>query len=137
MQKAFIFLEWAAPMALRYGMSMVILWFSFQQFLHNGEWTAYVPDSAVSLSHLSASTLVFFNAAFELIFGVMLAFGWMTRISALLLALHLFDIMYVVGYGQIGVRDFGLAVGTLVVFMQGPDVLCVDDRVDRSERADQ
>ena len=29
--------------------------------------------------------------------------------------------MYVVGYGEIGVRDFGLALATLVVSMNGPD----------------
>jgi len=106
-------------------MVAVILWFSLQQFLHNDQYTAYVPDSVVALSHMSATILVFFNAVFELVFGILLAFGWQTRIVSLLLALHLFDIMYVVGYGQIGTRDFGLAVATFVVFMYGPDVLCV------------
>ena len=59
----------------------------------------------------------------EGVLGLMLLFGWQTRIVALLLALHLFDIMYVVGYGEIGVRDFGLAVATLVVAMNGYDPL--------------
>ena len=114
-----------APAVLRLGMVAVILWFSLQQFLHNDQYTAYVPDLVVALSHLSAGMLVFFNAVFELVFGILLAFGWQTRIVSLLLALHLFDIMYTVGYGQIGTRDFGLAIATLVVFMNGPDVLCI------------
>ena len=114
-----------APSVLRSGMVAVILWFSLQQFLHNNLYTAYVPDSIVSLSHLSATILVFFNAVFELVFGVLLAFGWQTRVVSLLLALHLFDIMYTVGYGQIGTRDFGLAVATFVIFMNGPDALCI------------
>ncbi|MDR3557968.1 MAG: DoxX family protein [Candidatus Pacebacteria bacterium] len=114
-----------APSVLRYGMVAVILWFSLQQFLHNSLYTAYVPDSIVALTHLGAGTLVFFNAAFELVFGVALAFGWQTRIVSLLLALHLFDIMYTVGYGEIGTRDFGLAIATFVVFMNGPDMLCI------------
>ena len=62
------------------------------------------------------------------IFGLLLLFGWQTRIVALLLALHLFDIMWTVGYGEIGVRDFGLAMGTLVVFMNGPDLFCVQEK---------
>ena len=33
--------------------------------------------------------------------------------------------MYIVGYGEIGVRDFGLAMATLVVFMNGSDFLSV------------
>jgi len=128
-------MEKYASSVLRYGMSAVILWFSFQQFADPQTWTAYVPDSAVSLSHLSASTLVYFNAAFELVFGLMLVFGWQTRIAALLLALHLFDIMYVVGYGEIGVRDFGLAVATLVVCMNGPDILCIQQKRYRPDMA--
>lgn len=106
-------------------MAAVILWFSLQQLMHNHQWIAYIPDYIVAVSHISARMLVLFNALFELVFGIMLLFGWQTRIAALLLALHLFDIMFVVGYGEIGVRDFGLAFATLVVFMNGPDILCV------------
>jgi uncharacterized membrane protein YphA (DoxX/SURF4 family) len=124
MHKFTSFLQSSAPIVLRLGMSIVILWFSVQQFLHTKVWTAYVPDSAVAITHLSAVTLVYINAFFELVLGGMLIFGWHTRIVALLLALHLFDIMWVVGYGEIGVRDFGLAVATLVVSMNGPDIFC-------------
>ncbi len=123
-----VFMETYAASVLRYAMSAVILWFSIQQFLHNSTWTAYIPDSIVSMTHLSASVLVFFNACFELVFGLALVFGWQTRIVALLLALHLFDIMWVVGYGEIGVRDFGLAFGTIVVFMNGSDILCISPK---------
>jgi len=125
MNKIISFFEKIAPMVLRYAMSFVILWFSFQQFMNASAWTAYVPDSAVAMSHLSALNLVYFNALFELVFGICLTFGWYTRVSALLLALHLLDIMYVVGYGEIGIRDFGLAMGTLVIAMNGPDALCL------------
>jgi len=128
MRKLFILVELYAPSVLRYGMTVVILWFSLQQFLNAGQWTAYVPDSIVSISHMNAVTLVYFNALFELVFGLMLLIGWQTRISALLLSLHLFDIMWVVGYGEIGVRDFGLAVATLVIFMNGTDVLCIQQK---------
>ena len=123
MQKLNFYLELYAPSVLRIGMAVVILWFSTQQFAHPTDWTAYVPDAAVSLTHLSATALVHVNATFELVFGMLLLFGYQVRLSALLLALHLFDIMYVVGYGEIGVRDFGLAVATLAVFMNGPDIL--------------
>lgn len=115
--------KYSAPL-LRLSLAAVVLWFGIQQLLHAANWTAYVPDSAVALSHLSAVTLVYLNGTFELIFGIALLFGFQTRIAALLLSLHLFDIMYVVGYGEIGVRDFGLAAGLLAVFMHGPDILC-------------
>lgn len=128
MQRVIKFIEFYAPSVLRYGMVAVILWFSLAQFFNAREWTAYVPDSIVSMTGLSAITLVYFNAIFEMVFGVLLAFGWQTRIVALLLAAHLFDIMYVVGYGEIGARDFGLAIATLVVSMNGTDILCIQQK---------
>ena len=119
-------LEKLAPAVLRYGMVAVILWFSIQQFINTQSWTAYVPDSVVSMSGMSATTFVYINAVFELVFGLLLLIGWQTRLAAFLLGAHLLDIMWVVGYGEIGVRDFGLAIATLVVFMQGADFLCLD-----------
>jgi uncharacterized membrane protein YphA (DoxX/SURF4 family) len=115
-----------APIVVRYGMSIVILWFALQQFLHPATWVAYVPDGAVSITHMSAMTLVYLNALFEATFGTLLLLGWYTRIVALLLALHLFDIMWIVGYGEIGVRDFGLAIATFSVFLSGHDRFCLD-----------
>ena len=135
MNKIIKTLEQCAPVVLRYGMTAVILWFGFQQFLHTDAWTAYVPDSVVSMTGMTATTFVYINATFEVVFGFMLLFGWQTRLSALLLGLHLLDIMWVVGYGEIGVRDFGLAIGTLVVFMNGPDMLCRDDK--RTQSVDE
>lgn len=128
MQRLTSLLKQYAPSVLRLGMVAVILWFSLQQFMHADVWTAYVPDSMTALTHLGATTLVYFNAVFELVFGILLVVGWQTRIVALLLSLHLFDIMWVVGYGEIGVRDFGLAIATLAVCMHGPDVLCAEQK---------
>ena len=121
MEKLFSLYSRLGPVVLRYSMAAVILWFGIQQFLHTETWTAYVPDSATALTHLSATTLVYINGTFEVLFGFLLVFGIQVRLTALLLALHLLDIMYVVGYGEIGVRDFGLALATLVVSMNGPD----------------
>ena len=128
MQKIISTIETYAPVVLRITMAMVILWFGFQQFLHTDVWTAYVPDSITTTLGVSATVLVYFNALFEVVFGLLLVFGWHTRIVALLLALHLFDIMYVVGYGEIGVRDFGLACATFVVCMNGADALSLHQR---------
>lgn len=118
-------LEKYAPAVLRIGMAMIMLWFSAQQFLNPQYWTAYVPQYVVSLSGIDALYLVYMNAGFELIFGLLLTFGILTRISALLLSLHLFHIVIVVGYNETGIRDLGLAIATLVVFMNGTDILCL------------
>lgn len=112
-----------APSVLRITMAVVILWFGAQQFINTANWLGYVPDSIISLTHLSRETIVYLNGTAELVLGTLLLFGIWTRWVAFLLALHLLDIMYTVGYGEIAVRDFGLAIATLVVWMNGPDML--------------
>ncbi len=114
-----------APAVVRYGMSLVILWFGTQQIMHPGDWITYVPQSIATITHLSMIAIVKYNGIFETVFGILLLIGWQTRWIALILALHLFDIMYTVGYGEIAVRDFGLAVATFSIFMYGSDALCI------------
>jgi uncharacterized membrane protein YphA (DoxX/SURF4 family) len=117
-----------APSVLRYAMSLVILWFGTQQFITTANWLGYVPDSIITLTHLSRETLVYINGTIEVVGGILLVFGIGTRWVALLLALHLLDIMYMVGYGEIAVRDFGLALSTFAIFMNGPDELTIDNK---------
>lgn len=115
-----------APVVLRVGISLVFLWFSYQQLTNTNSWTRMIPDVAVSLSGLSAQTLVLINGVFEAVFGLALLAGFYTRISASLLALHMFHITFVVGYGAIGVRDFGLAMATLSIALAGADAWTLD-----------
>ena len=115
-----------APTVLRIGMSAIILWFGYQQIAYPSQWTGYLPDWLSNLSFIHATTIVYLNGLFEITFGLLLLFGLYVRISALLLALHLFDITYVVGYTAVGVRDLGLSIALLAVFLYGADVLSLD-----------
>ncbi len=108
-------------------MGLVVLWFGMSQLLDAQAWVGFLPDFTASLP-ISQINLVYFNGAFEVIFSLLLILGFYTRWVALILALHLFDIAYIVGYDAIGVRDFGLALSTLTVFMQGEDALSLDTR---------
>lgn len=114
-----------APAVLRIGMSAIILWFGYQQIAHTLEWTGYLPDWVNNLP-VPATSIVYLNGLFEIASGFLLLFGLYTRIVALLLALHLFDITYVVGYTAVGMRDLGLSIATLSVFLYGGDVLSLD-----------
>ena len=84
-------------------------------------WTGFVPDLAVSLSGLSAETLVLINGVFEMVAGLALLTGFYTRIAATLLSLHMFHLLFVVGYSAIAVRDFGIAIATLAVALAEVD----------------
>ncbi len=120
-------LKTLAPSFLRVSMGLVVLWFGMSQLLDAQAWIGFLPDFTASLP-ISQINLVYFNGAFEVIFSLLLILGFYTRWVALILALHLFDIAYIVGYDAIGVRDFGLALSTLTVFMQGEDALSLDAR---------
>ena len=115
-----------SPITLRIGIALVFIWFGISQLSDPNSWFGYVPDYAVTLSHLSVGTIVLFNGIFEIIFGSMLLFGFFTRFAALLLALHMLDITFTVGLDATGVRDFGLSIATIAIFLNGMDWFSLD-----------
>ena len=115
-----------SPTVLRIGIALVFLWFGTAQIIDPSGWTSYIPEGIVGIFSLSALKLVYLNGLFEIVFASALLLGYFTRVSALLLALHMIDITYVVGFDAVGVRDFGLAVAAIAVFMNGTDYLSLD-----------
>src|SRR5574343_292865 len=115
-----------SPVLLRIGIALVFLWFGINQMIDVKSWVDFVPESVVKMSGLNVTTLVYLNGIFEIVFGVAMLFGYYTRLAALALAIHMFEITYVVGYDSIGVRDFGLSIATFVVFMNGADIFSLD-----------
>lgn len=122
-----------ALLVVRVGLSAVFLWFGIYQIMDPAPWGVLIPQAIISLSGLSATTLVLFNGWFEVVFGICLLLGFFTRLTALLLALHLFNITFVVGYNDVGVRDFGLAMATLSIFLRGSDALSLDARLEKKK----
>lgn len=114
-----------ASTVLRIGLSLVILWFGYQQISDSKSWIGYLPEWTASFP-ISAITFIYLNAIFELIFGSLLLAGLFTRTSSLLLALHMLEITYVVGFDPTGVRDFGITVGMFAIFLFGSDNFSLD-----------
>jgi uncharacterized membrane protein YphA (DoxX/SURF4 family) len=109
-----------APVVLRFGVTALFLWFGVSQLVDPAGWTSWLPTWTASLP-VAGKTLVLLNGAFETVLSLALAAGWYTRIAAALLGLHLFFIAYEIGYNDIGVRDFCLAVATCAVALYGAD----------------
>lgn len=105
---------------------MVFLWFGVQQFLAPEMWIGFIPEWVLDLSPIGAVSLVHLNGAVEIIFGTALILGLFTRASALILGLHMAHITFMVGYDAIGVRDFGLTIAALAVFLNGADNFTLD-----------
>ena len=113
---------------LRTGLVILFLWFGLSQVMAPGDWVAWVPQWTESLG-LSATMIVLLNGLFEVVLGVLLAIGFYTRIAALLLSLHLLFIAYEIGYNDIGVRDFALAVTGIALSLFGPDKYSLDNKL--------
>lgn len=104
---------------LRLSLAFVFLWFGFSQISNAALWTSFVPNWAIAIA--PAGTLVLLNGLFEILAGVLLAFGIFPRWVALVLGVHLLVISVGLGFTAIGVRDIGLASATLVLVLLGND----------------
>jgi uncharacterized membrane protein YphA (DoxX/SURF4 family) len=121
-----------APVVLRIGVCLVYLWFGISQIMNQSRWVAMVPEYA-SLVPISTENLVLINGISEVVLAILLLIGWRVRIVALLLTIHAFHIMTVVGYTPIGVRDFGIFIAVLSVFLYGADRWSLDSRKTHNE----
>ena len=115
-----------APVILRLGMTAVVAWFSVSQFINPSMWSGVVPGWATSLSGMSANTLVYINAWFEIIAAILVGVGIYTRWVALILSIHVFVIASGFGVSATGVRDFGLAVSLFALSLFGSDKCCFE-----------
>lgn len=115
-----------APVVVRIGTGLVVLWFGVNQLLHPELFHGYIPSW---FTLLSAPTLLMVNGLFEVVIGVCLLLGLLTRVAAGLHALHLLGIIVALGYGDIAVRDVGLLFAAVAVALHGPDQWCLDRKL--------
>ncbi|MBI5797949.1 DoxX family membrane protein [Candidatus Woesearchaeota archaeon] len=114
-----------APLVLRYTIAALFLWFGVNQLLNPGIWVAWLPDW-LTTTYFNPLSIIIFNGSFEVLFGALLALGLFTRLSALLLSIHLFGIAFTIGYNDIGIRDTALALAALAVMFYGPGKYALD-----------
>ena len=116
-----------SPNILRIGVSLVFLWFGINQVLDPDYFISYLPDFILNFSN--PANFVIFNGIFEVIFGILLLLGLFTRLVSIILTLHLFGVIFSLGYNEISVRDFGLMISSFVVFLNGKDSWCLDRKL--------
>ena len=113
---------------LRYAMAVLFLWFGLNQLFNADAWLVWLPQWVEGLP-IEPLTFIYMNGFFETVFGAFLALGLFTRMSALLLSLHLFGIAFSLGYNDIAVRDFCLALAAMAVSFYGSDKWCCDKKL--------
>ncbi|MCX6716106.1 MAG: DoxX family protein [Candidatus Taylorbacteria bacterium] len=114
-----------APVLVRVALSLVFLWFGYNQLAHPDMWIKIVPAWAGGIFG-SAAIVVTINGWFEIVAGLLLIAGIQVRIVSLLLGLHLISIASGFGLSAIGIRDWGLCLATFSIFLNGPDIWSLD-----------
>lgn len=119
-------------LVLRISMSLVFLYFGFAQISDPDSWTGFVPGFLTN-TIITANNIVIFNGILELTLGIFLLIGLYIRFSSMILALHLFFIALSIGFNPLGIRDFGLAMASFAIFLNGPDYYSVDKVIERNK----
>lgn len=112
---------------LRIVLSLVFLYFGTSQIISPDKWVGFVPNF-LNGSILSANNLVVFNGILEITLGIFLLIGLYVKFASIILAIHLFFITLSLGFSPLGIRDFGLAFATFVVFLNGADKCSLDKK---------
>lgn len=100
---------------LRIGVALVLFWFGGSQLLNPAGWTEYLPEWLTGISPISPEVLVLVNGGVEVILGAFILLGMYVRISAFIVALHLFGIGISLGNTPSGIRDIGLGFMALAL----------------------
>jgi len=121
-----------APVLARYGIGIVFFIFGIDQLIRPEAWIAWIPDSIINFAtnfSINNISFIYFNGLFDLIIGLLLLVGLFVRVTALIGTLHIIGIIFSLGYNDISVRDFGLLLVLISVFLNGPDELCLDKKL--------
>lgn len=129
---------------VRIGLALVLLWFGTNQVFDSGSFLGYMPAWAMPhpahmmhfppihvmhSSTINVNSIIIFNGISEIIIGLFLLIGLYTRIFAFIAAIHLFIIAFSLGYNDITVRDFGLALMAVSLVFSGSGELSLDNRL--------
>ena len=109
----------------RISLALVFLYFGISQLTSPEQFVGWLPAEA-TLFPFSDTTLIILNGGLELFAGILLLLGLFSRLAALILGLHLLAITISIGYTEIGVRDFGLAIATIALSLTGPGAFAID-----------
>ncbi len=125
--------KYFSAVMVRYAVSMIFIFFGVSQIIYPKSWTAWLPGFVFFLP-ISPQNFIILNGFSEAFMGVLLAFGVLTRVNALLIGFKIIAIILLInggGYGinNISLRDLALAIAAFAVFVNGPDAFCLDNKM--------
>jgi uncharacterized membrane protein YphA (DoxX/SURF4 family) len=119
--------KYSAP-TLRIGIALIILWFGFSQIISPQYWYSFLPEWTANAA-IEQSTFIYINGTFEIIFSLLLIMGLYTRAVSLLLSVHMLSIALSIPYGPTMIRDLGISIAVISVFLRGADEYTFDKKM--------
>lgn len=113
MQRSPVTARWT----LAIGLATVLLWFGADKFIHPLFWIGWIPSWMEGAMRLSREAWLPLFAVTEILIAILLVIP-LRRIQysgAMLTSLYLSTILTQTGFTDIGIRDFGLMMGSLAL----------------------
>ncbi|HLA23637.1 MAG TPA: DoxX family membrane protein [Candidatus Nanoarchaeia archaeon] len=118
-------LEKYSSLSLRFGLAIVLFWFSVKQFLNPSAWTGLVPSGISQI--IDPVYIIYLNVNLEIILGTLLILGLFTRVASLVLLIHLIPIILSLGIDSpSAIRDVGLLFAALALALSGSNFISID-----------
>ena len=112
---------------LRIAISIVLFWFGVSGLFFTSTMVSYVPEWA-NIAGDSLEVTIQINGFIEIILGMLIFTGLFLRIATIGFIIHMGFILAVVGYNEIGVRDLGLLLSGVALYMTNDHTLTLDAR---------
>lgn len=111
---------------LRLGLGAVFILFGYDKLPHPENWIIYYSPKIHQLFPVSPYIFLKFQAVVEVLLGVALAMGFLTRINASIIAVILGMIIFFLWPDPVTVRDLGLFCASLALVLSGPGPWSLD-----------
>jgi len=111
---------------VRIGLGLVFFWFGLDKCQDPDTWQGWVPVFIHNRLPIPINLFLVGQGAVEVILGLFLVLGFLTRFSSLICALILAGIIFFSGFNEVMVRDFGLLAMAVSLFISGPKRISLD-----------
>ena len=109
---------------VRWWIGIVFFLFGLDQILKPENWLAWMPQWIGNVG-LGLETIIILLGVLNLVAGGLLLLGWKVRWGAGYAILHVLGIVLTIGWSDTLIRDLGLLLAALGVFLSGGDRFCL------------
>jgi len=113
-----------AKAVLRLGVGAIFLTFGIWQLINSTSWIGYIPGYVYSFG-ISVSLVIVLNGILDLVIGLSLVSGIYLRFFSVIGILRILVIAFSIGFNDVFVRDVGIAIALVAVYLNGEDGFCL------------